>query len=320
MSVYNSYIILLYIGFYEGYIINYKHLRYFWMVAKEGSIAKASKLLFLTPQTISGQLTVLEENLGISLFEKSGRSLKLTDAGLIVQSYANDIFSLGNELEEVLHNKPQKRLVHLKAGIANSIPKSIAYHLLEPVLHLKEPIKIICREDNLSTLLGELAEHKLDIVISDRAIPESPSINGFNHHLGECGITFFCTGELRENLQGEFPACLDNMPLLLTGDASSTKNNVVQWLKQQSIFPHIIAEFDDGALMKAFGQRGAGIFIAPSIIAKEVEIAFGVKSIGETTKVMESFYAISMDRKVKHSGVVTILNNAREQFFSIADT
>ncbi len=318
--MYNSYIVQLYIGFCEGFIINYKHLRYFWMVAREGSIAKASKLLFLTPQTISGQLTVLEEKLGVSLFEKSGRSLKLTDAGLIVQSYANDIFSLGNELEEVLHNKPQKRLVHLKAGIANSIPKSIAYHLLEPVLHLKDPIKIICREDNLSTLLGELAEHKLDIVISDRPIPESPSINGFNHHLGECGITFFCTDELREQLHGEFPACLNNMPLLLTGDASSTKNKVIQWLKKQNIFPHVVAEFDDGALMKAFGQRGAGIFIAPSITAKEVEIAFNVRAIGETTKVMESFYAISMDRKVKHIGVVTILDSAREQFFSIGST
>lgn len=287
------------------------------MVAKEGSIAKASKLLFLTPQTISGQLTVLEEKLGVSLFEKSGRNLKLTEAGLIVQSYANDIFSLGNELEEVLHNKPQKRIIHLKAGISNSIPKSIAYHLLEPVLHLEEPIKIICREDNLTTLLSELAEHKLDIVISDRAMPDSPSINGFNHHLGECGITFFCTDELQKTMQGEFPECLDNMPLLLTGDASSTKNKIMQWFKKQDIFPQIVAEFDDGALMKAFGQRGAGVFIAPSITASEVEVAFNVTAIGETTEVIESFYAISMDRKVKHAGVVSILNAAREQFFLI---
>ncbi len=289
------------------------------MVAKEGSIAKASKLLFLTPQTISGQLSVLEDKLGVDLFEKSGRSLKLTEAGLIVQSYANDIFSLGNELEEVLHNKPQKRLAHLKAGIANSIPKSIAYHLLEPVLHQTDPMKIICREDNLSTLLSELAEHKLDIVISDRAIPESPSINGFNHHLGECGITFFCTHELHKSIQGDFPACLNNMPLLLTGDASPTKNKVIQWLKKNNIFPQIVAEFDDGALMKAFGQKGAGIFMAPSITAKEVESSYHVKVIGETTEVMESFFAISMDRKVTHKGVATILQNAREQFFSISN-
>ncbi len=284
------------------------------MVAKEGSIAKASQSLFLTPQTISGQLSVLEEKLGVKLFEKSGRSLKLTQAGLIVQNYANDIFSLGNELEEVLHNRPQKRLIHLKAGIANSIPKSIAYHLLEPVLDLDKPIKLICREDNLSSLLSELAEHKLDIVISDRPMPESPSINGFNHHLGDCGISFFCTDELYKTMQGEFPACLDKMPLLLTGDASSLKNKLLQWFKKQNIFPQIVAEFDDGALMKAFGQRGAGVFFAPSIIAKEVEVTFNVRMIGETSEVMESFYAISMYRKTKHIGVVTILNTAREHF------
>ncbi len=289
------------------------------MVAKEGSISKASKLLFLTPQTISGQLSQLEEQLDVSLFEKSGRNLKLTNAGEIVQSYANDIFSLGNELEEVLHNKPSKRVPHLKAGISNSIPKSIAYHLLEPVLHLDDPMRIICREDNLTTLLSELAEHKLDIVISDRAMPDTPSIKGFNHHLGECGITFFCTDELINNMQGEFPTCLDKMPLLLPGEASSIKNKLMQWLKNNNVFPYILAEFDDGALMKAFGQRGAGVFIAPSITAKEVEASFNVKAIGNTMEVMESFYAISMDRKVKHPGVATILNTAREQFFSISD-
>ncbi len=307
------------IGFSEEYIINYKHLRYFWMVAKEGSISKASKLLFLTPQTISGQLSQLERQLNINLFEKSGRNLKLTDAGKIVQSYADDIFSLGNELEEVLHSKPSKRVPHLKTGISNSIPKSIAYHLLEPVLYLDDPIRIICREDNLTTLLSELAEHKLDIVISDRAMPDTPSIKGFNHHLGECGITFFCTSELVNRMQGEFPACLNNMPILLPGETSSIKNKLVQWFKNNNIHPNILAEFDDGALMKAFGQKGTGVFIAPSIIAKEVEVSFNVKAIGETKDVVESFYAISMDRKIKHPGVVTILNTAREQFFSISE-
>jgi len=285
------------------------------MVAKEGSISKASKLLFLTPQTISGQLSQLEEQLDICLFEKSGRNLKLTDAGEVVQSYANDIFSLGNELEEVLHNKPSKRPPHLKAGIANSIPKSIAYRLLEPVLHLDNSMRIICREDNLTTLLSELAEHRLDIVISDRAMPDTPSIKGFNNHLGKCGVTFFCTEELLNNMQQEFPACLNNMPLLLPGEASSIKSKLMHWFKNNNIFPYILAEFDDGALMKAFGQKGAGIFIAPSITAKEVEASFNVKTIGETTEVMESFHAISMDRKVKHPGVVTILKTAREQFF-----
>ncbi len=295
--------------------MNYKHLRYFWMVAKEGSISKASKLLFLTPQTISGQLSQLEEQLGVRLFEKSGRNLKLTEMGQIVQSYANDIFSLGNELQEAIHNKPNKRRLQLKAGIANSIPKSVAYHLLEPALHLDDPMRIICREDNLTTLLSELAEHKLDIVISDRGIPDTPSIKGYNHHLGRCGITFFGTQALIDQMEGEFPACLDNMPLLLPGDASSIKDKLMQWFKNNTLFPYIVAEFDDGALMKAFGQKGAGFFIAPTIIAKEVEASYHVKAIGETSEVKESFYAISMDRKVKHIGVAAILDTAREQFF-----
>lgn len=298
--------------------MNYKHLRYFWMVAKESSISEASKLLFLTPQTISGQLSQLEEQLGVKLFEKSGRNLKLTTSGEMVQSYANDIFSLGNELEEVLHNKQTKRLPHLNAGIANSIPKAIAYHLLEPVLDLEESMRIICREDNLTTLLSELAEHKLDIVISDRTLPSKPSIKGFNHHLGQCGITFFCTKELKSTMQGEFPQCLDNMPLLLPGEASSIKSRLIQWFNNHNIFPYIRAEFDDGALMKAFGQKSAGIFIAPTIMASEVETSFQVIAIGETTDIMETFYAISMDRKVKHPGVVAILKTAREQFLSFS--
>ncbi len=296
-------------------MINYKHLRYFWMVAKEGSIAKASKLLFLTPQTISGQLTQLEGQLGVKLFEKSGRNLKLTQSGKIVQSYANDIFSLGNELQEVIHNKPSKRIPHLKAGIANSIPKSIAYHLLEPVLHLDEPMRIICREDNLSTLLSELAEHKLDIVISDRAMPGSKEMKGFNHNLGKCGLTFFATQSLIDTMKGGFPECLDNMPLLLPGETSSIKNKLMLWFRNKNIFPYILAEFDDGSLMKAFGQKGTGVFVAPSITASEVEASYNVKIIGETEEVMESFYAVSMDRKIKHLGVVTILKHARERFF-----
>ena len=182
------------------------------MVAKEGSISEASKLLFLTPQTISGQLSQLEEQLGVSLFEKSGRNLKLTTSGEVVQSYANDIFSLGDELEEVLHNKKSKRLPHLNAGIANSIPKSIAYRLLEPVLDLKDSMRIICREDNLTTLLSELAEHKLDIVISDRTLPSKPSIKGFNHHLGQWVLPSFAPKnfktQCKENSLNAWIICL----------------------------------------------------------------------------------------------------------------
>ncbi len=296
-------------------MINYKHLRYFWMVAKEGSITKASQLLFLTPQTISGQLSLLEKQLNVELFKRVGRNLELTDAGKIVQTYANDIFSLGDELQEVLRHKPHGLRLQLKAGIANSIPKSIAYHLLEPSLHLDEPMRLICREDNLSILLTELAEHKLDIVISDRPLPETLSVKCFNHHLGKCGLTFFATEKLMATIKGDFPACLSNKPLLLPGTASSVKTKLLQWFKSNNIYPQIIAEFDDGALMKAFGKNSVGIFVAPSVIANEVKNYHRVEILGETEDVMESFYAISVERKVKHLGVVAILNAAREQLF-----
>ena len=296
-------------------MINYKHLRYFLMVAKEGSIIKASKLLFLTPQTISGQLSLLEKQLGTALFKRVGRNLQLTEMGVIVRNYANDIFSLGDELQEVVKNSPNNIRIKLKAGIANSIPKSIAYHLLEPALCTDTPFHLICREDNLTILLTELAEHKLDIVISDRALPNMLSVKGFNHHLGKCGITFFATTDLINTMQGDFPLCLDKIPLLLPGSASSIKNSLLNWFKSNNIYPKIIAEFDDGALMKAFGKRGAGIFIAPSITAKEVKETYNVEVLGGTTDVMESFYAISIERKVKHLGVVAILNAAREDLF-----
>jgi len=298
-------------------MINYKHLRYFWMVAKEGSIAKASKLLFLTPQTISGQLSLLEEQLDTPLFQRVGRNLQLTDMGKIVQNYANDIFSLGNELQEVLHNKSEKIKLHLKAGVANSISKSIAYHLLEPALCLKNSVHLICREDNINVLLSELIVHRLDIVISDQPLPDILSVKGFSHYLGSCGITFFATQSLAKQLSKKFPQCLDGMPLLLPGDSSAIKYQLIQWFKKKSIHPRIIAEFDDGALMKAFGQKGTGIFLAPSITEEEVKASFNVEIIGKTTDIMESFYAISIERKTKNVAVIAILDAAREQLFSV---
>lgn len=296
-------------------MINYKHLRYFWMVAKEGSIAKASKLLFLTPQTISGQLSLLEEQLGTILFKRVGRNLQLTEEGKMVQSYANDIFSLGNELQEILKNKPSEIRQNLVAGIDNAVPKSIAYHLLEPSIYLDKPIRLICREDNLTMLLTELAAHKLDIVISDRPLPDNLSVKCFNHHLGKSSITFFGTKSLLQSKQEAFPMCLNSIPLLLPGASSSVKNRLLRWFERNDIQPNIVAEFDDSALMKAFGKKGAGVFVAPSVTATEVMDMYDVEVLGETDEVVESFYAISIERKIKHTGVIAILNAAREHLF-----
>jgi len=292
--------------------MNYKHLHYFWVVAKSGSIARASEKLHITPQTISGQLSLLEENLNESLFSRVGRNLELTETGRLVLSYAEEIFSLGGELEQMLHNLPEDRPLMFKVGIADVIPKSIAYRLLSPALQLPEPVRFICREGSIDTLLAELAIHKVDLVIADSPIPPSINVRGFNHSLGDCGITFFASAELARQLGNNFPHSLNTMPLLLPGELSSIRYQLIDWLDGQHIYPQIIGEFDDSALMKAFGQSGAGVFIAPTPIAEEVKKQYGVTIIGQTDEIREQYYAISVERKISHPAVTAITKTARE--------
>lgn len=296
-------------------MINYKHLHYFWVVAKEGGIARASERLHLTPQTISGQLSLLEENLGEALFSRVGRNLELTDIGRLTLSYADEIFTLGGELEEVVRNLPSERPLTFKVGVADSVPKSIAYRLLAPALELPEPIRIVCKENNIDSLLTELALHKIDLVIADSPIPPAVNVRGFNHQLGECGISFLAVAELADKYCNDFPNSLKGAPLLLPGEMSVAHRNLLDWLDKLHIHPRIVGEFDDSALMKAFGQAGAGIFIAPTPIADEVEKQYGVVTIGQTDQVLEQFYAISVERKISHPAVIAITETAREWLF-----
>jgi len=297
--------------------MNYKHLHYFWVVAKAGSIARASEKLHITPQTISGQLSLLEESLDESLFSRVGRNLELTDTGRLVLSYAEEIFSLGGELEEMLRNLPQDRDRPLvfKVGVADVVPKSIAYRLLAPALELPEPVRIICREGSVDSLLAELALHKVDLVIADSPIPPSINVRGFNHPLGDCGITFFAAPQLARKLGKNFPQNLNAMPLLVPGEMTVARSHLIKWLDGQHIYPHIVGEFDDSALMKAFGRTGTGVFIAPTPIAEEVKKQYGVIVIGQTNEIRERFYAISVERKISHPAVVAITETAREWLF-----
>ena len=301
---------------YYNHMMNYKHLHYFWEVAKTGSIARASEKLHLTPQTISGQLTLLEEHLGEALFSRVGRNLELTETGRLVLSYAEEIFSLGGELEEMVRNLPEERPQIFKVGVVDVVPKSIAYRLLAPALELPEAVRIICREGSVDSLLAELALHKVDLVIADGPIPSNINVNGFNHPLGDCGITFFATAKLARKLKKNFPQNLNDMPLLLPGEMTVVRNRLTEWLDSQHIYPRIVGEFDDSALMKAFGQSGTGIFIAPTPIAKEVKKQYNVVSIGETNEIREQFYAISVERKISHPAVAAITETAREWLFS----
>jgi LysR family transcriptional activator of nhaA len=293
-------------------MINYKHLHYFWVVAKQGGIARAAERLHLTPQTISGQITLLEESIGDALFSKVGRSLELTETGRLVLSYADEIFSLGGELEDTLRNLPTGRRMLFKVGIADVVPKTIAYRLLAPALSMSEPVRIVCRENNLESLLAELALHRVDLVIADGPIPSGINVRGFSHALGECGISFLAVPHLARPLRKDFPRSLDGAPLLMPSETNLVQAKLLDWLDSLRIHPNIVGEFDDSALMKVFGQAGSGVFIVPSPIATEVEKHYGVRIIGSTEDVREQYYAISVERRISHPAVSAITETARE--------
>jgi len=295
--------------------LNYKHLRYFWTVAKAGGIARACERLHLTPQTISGQLSAFEGALGHKLFARAGRRLELTEAGRMVLSYADEIFTVGEELEEALRHTGGSLPLLFKVGIADSVPKSVAYRLLEPAVSLPEPLRIVCREGKLAGLMADLAIHRLDLVIADGPMPASMSIRGFNHLLGECGLTFFAAPALAQRHRARFPRCLDGAPLLLPGEEAAVRPRLMQWIESIGVRPIIVGEFDDGALMKAFGKAGIGIFAVPSAIAEEVRLQYRVRLLGRTDAVTDRFYAISVERRLTHPAVVAISSSARTELF-----
>ena len=287
-------------------MINYKQFHYFWAVAKAGSIVKASKQLHLTPQTISGQIAILEASLGVSLFRKVGRGIELTETGELALTYADDIFQTGNALEETLRGGSKERSRLFRVGISDAVPKSIAYRLLAPAMTLAEPIKIICREGKLESLLGELAIHRLDLVLSDRPMPSEIDIKGRSQQLLVCGLSFFAAPALIQSAELALPKHLSNTPLLVPGEDSAVRKRLMSWLNTLRIQPMIVGEFDDSALMRAFGQAGVGIFCAPSIITDEVISQHQVLKIGETDEVLERYYAISVERRASHPAVIAV--------------
>lgn len=295
--------------------LNYKHLHYFWVVAKAGGVARASERLHLTPQTVSGQLSLFEDTLGYKLFNRVGRRLEISDAGRVVLSYADEIFTLGEELEGVMRHPTESRMPQFRVGVSDAVPKSIAYRLLEPAVRLPDPPCVICREGKLASLLAELSVHRLDIVIADSPMFPAFSIKGFSHLLGESDTTFFATRQLAAKYKGVFPNCLDGAPILLPGEDVAVRVRLKQWFNKLGIHPRIVGEFDDGALLKAFGQGGIGIFAAPSVIAGEVAQQYGVVAIGDTGEVTEQFYAISVERRLTHPAVIAISSAARQKLF-----
>lgn len=301
-------------------MLNYKQLHYFWAVAKAGSMVRASERLHLTPQTLSGQIGLLEETLGVALFLRVGRRLELTETGRLALSYADEVFQIGNELEEALRSRPENRSIQLRVGVDDAVPKSIAYRLLTPAICLDEPVRIVCREDKLVRLLVELAIQRIDLVLADRPLPAGTNVKGYSHKLGDCGITFFAEPRLAAQFTDQWPQILNVAPLLIPGKEAAVRIPLMRWFEAHQIRPHIVGEFDDSALMQAFGQAGTGIFIAPSVIAEEVRREHGVTILGHTNEVTEQFYAISMERRLTHPAVVAINDTAHRELFANLDT
>lgn len=295
--------------------LNYHHLLYFWTVAKEGSIARACDKLLLAQPTISGQLRALERSVGDKLFVRSGRGLALTETGRTIYRYADEIFSLGRELTDTLRGRPTGRPLRLVVGVADVLPKMISYRLLEPALHLPEAVQIICREDKPERLLAELAVHGLDIVLADAPVGPTVKVRAFNHLLGECGVSIMGTAEVAKSLRKGFPRSLDGAPFLLPTDNTTLRRSLDQWFENNGIRPAVRAEFEDSALLKVFGQAGIGLFVAPTAVEDEVRKQYGVRLVGRLEEIRERFYAISVERKLKHPAVVAISDAARQELF-----
>jgi LysR family transcriptional activator of nhaA len=296
--------------------MNYKHLHYFMQVAETGSVTAASRQLHLTPQTISGQIQLLGERLGGALFEKVGRRLVLTETGQLALGYAQEIFSLGSELEAAVREKTrQGRTVEFRVGVADAVPKSIAYHLVEPALSVKEPVRIVCREWRLDRLLSELAVHTLDLVIADAPLPPTVSVKAFSHHLGGSRIGVFAARSLRLRSRKPFPDCMDGAPLLMPGEDSAVGQRLRAWFKSQGLRPRVVAEFDDSALAQEFGRRGVGYYLGPAVLAEEIQARLEVERVGVIEAVEEHFYAISIERRITHPCVLAITRAARSELF-----
>jgi LysR family transcriptional activator of nhaA len=266
--------------------MNFKHLYYFWVTAKAGGVMRAGEQLHTTPQTLSGQIKLLEQWLGRPLFRKSGRQLELTSDGQVALGYADEIFALGAELESALRQpRGGQRVLEFRVGVADSVAKSVAYRLLEPALSVAEPVRLIGSEGKFPDLLAQLALHRLDLVIADEPLSRRVSVKAFNHPLGATVMSFFATPALAATLQGGFPQCLDGAPMLIQGAASSVRQQLEGWLARHQLRPRVVGEFDDGALMTAFGREGRGVFMSPTVLEAETIAQFGVEVIGRSVTI-----------------------------------
>jgi len=288
--------------------LNYNHLYYFYSVARDGSITKASERLCLTPQTISGQITRFEAQIGVNLFDRKGKKLQLSEMGRLIYQQAEEIFLLGDELKNVLKTQEPAHHLSFTVGITDVIPKVLAYKLLSPTLNMEKPVRLICNEGDQSSLLADLAINKIDLILTDQPLQLGGHIKAYSQLLTQSQLTFFAAKKIASQYNEPFPLCLSGQPFLMQGKKSAVRQQLVSWLDKQNIATNIVAEFDDSALLKSFGQAGYGVFTGPTLIEDKIAAQYQVEIIGRTEEIKEQYYVISLDRKTKHPAIVEVIN------------
>lgn len=296
--------------------LNYHHLQYFWLVAKEGGLAKAGKILRLSPPTLSSQIRALEDAVGHRLFAKQGRKLVLTDVGQVTYRYADEIFSLGRELGDVLERRVLPSATTFNVALVDAMPKIVVRRLLEPLLAQDPPARLMVEEGALEDLAAGLAAHTYDLLLADVPLPPGSGVRAYNHMLGECGVTFFARSDEARRRRAGFPESLNQAPMLLPTTGSALRRELEAWFDACGIVPQVVAEFEDMALLKTFGAEGHGIFCAPTIIASDVAHMYHVTAIGETNDVVERFYAITPERRIRNPNVAAISEAAKLRLFA----
>ena len=296
--------------------LNYHHLLYFWVVAREGGLVPAGKVLRLSHPTLSAQIHRLEDQLGEKLFARVGRKLALTDMGRVVYRYAEEIFGLGREMMDTVKGRSTGQPLRLNVGIVDILPKLVVRRLLQPALTLPEPVRMVCYEAPFDKLLADLSMHTLDIVIADSPVPAGFSVRAFNHPLGDTGVTFFARANVAKGFKRNFPRALDGAAMLLPLESSTLRRALNQWFLRHDIKPRVVAEFEDSALLKVFGANGLGVFAGPTVVEDEIRAQYAVEVLGHAPEVREHFFAISVERKLKNPAVVAICEAARNDLFA----
>ena len=295
--------------------LNYHHLFYFWNVAKEGTVSAAAEKLHLARTTITAQVRELEKTTGSKLFRKSGRYLELTEFGQHVFRYADEIFALGRELTEFMKTGQPSLTKKFTVGMPDVVPKLIAFELLKPAIHHPEGFQIVCHEGKLPDLMADLALHRLDLILSDAVAPPTVDVRAYSHRLGECGLSFLAIPELARKYRRKFPWSLNGAPVCLPTEHTAVRRSFNHWLDDNEIYPQIVAEFEDSALLKVFGQSGLGIVPIPTAIEKEVKNQYSMQLVGRLDDVVDRFFAISVEKRVHHPAVLAIVKQARSKIF-----